>query len=236
VGTELAEAFEALSAACARVAKALRAAELKSAKVASAETTEPRARKPARVPAVVTAPARKAPARRRILVALAQFGRPMSAAQIGAYTGLAHKGGAFVKELARLRAEGCVEGPGGAVRITSAGLEELGDFEPLPIGIALFEFWCSKLGTTAEQILRALRRLEHASLDELGAETGLACRGGAFTKALAQLRKMELIVGRGSGMSLAPAFKAASAPTVGVFDTSSGKSVKIDARTGTVRQ
>lgn len=241
----LAEAFDEFSRAAAKLAASLRAEVSRSVlaqtptRLVSAPTPKRGKRRsslvdePAQTAAIDAVRKRKDGTTRRILVALAQLGRPLSIAQIGAYTGLAHRGGAFTKALAEHRAAGFVEGAGKAVRLTAAGREHLGEYAPLPTGTALFEFWCSKLGATAEAILRALRRLDGpATLDELGAETSLACRGGAFTKALAQLRKMELIEGGGKGMRLSPALRGALEPTVRVFDKESGCSVKVHARTG----
>jgi len=173
---------------------------------------------------------------RKILVALAQVGRPMSAAQIGLFTGLAHKGGAFAKALTDLRALSLIEGGASRIELTPHGRAELGEYAPLPEGHALFEFWCGKLGTTSEKILRALRKANHSmSSAALGEATGLSHTGGSFSAALTSLRKMDLIEGGGSGMRLSADLLRAIEPTVRVFDTTSGKTTRIDATKGTAR-
>lgn len=201
------------------------------------EASERRESKPTPLPVDDGAETDASPMRRTILIALAQFARPMSTRQIGLYSGKAHKGGAFVKALASLRADGCVEGGGAALTITQAGFAELGDWARLPEGSQLFQFWCSKLGTMAEQILRALRK--HGgpmTPEQIGEATQKAHKGGAFVNALAQLKRMELVTGgTRAGIDLSPDLKRALDPMVRVYDTSSGQSVRVDARKGHTR-
>ncbi len=227
----LSEAFAELSRAAARVSAALLAADHGS-EAAPARTPKtspgPRAQKPlALVPEEPAAQPTKTS--RKILVALAQVARPMSAAQIGLFTGLAHKGGAFSKALTDLRADGLIEGGGASMVITAAGRAELGEYAPLPTGHALFEYWCKKLGTTAEKILRALRRADGPmSSAAIGEATMLSHTGGAFSASLTTLRKMDLIVGGSAGMRLSPELLHAIAPTIGVYDKSSGNSIRVN--------
>lgn len=224
----LSDAFAELSRAAARVSAALAGSDFSPTIVEEKpEPTRPRKQKPLTI--VPDEPAPPTKTSRKILVALAQVGRPMSAAQIGLFTGLAHKGGAFSKALTGLRADGLIEGGGAAMTITAAGRVELGEYAPLPTGHALFEFWCRKLGATAEKILRALRRSEGSmSSAGLGEATMLSHTGGAFAASLTTLRKMDLIVGGSSGMRLSPELLHAIAPTIGVFDKTSGNSVRVN--------
>ncbi len=172
---------------------------------------------------------------RKILTALAQFFRPMTPEQIGFYTGLAHKGGSFVGELSALRQVGFIERGAKRYQLTQNGLAELGDYTRLPEGDALFEFWCQKLGLTAEKILRALKP-ERAGMTmaALGEATGLAHKGGSFIAAVTGLRKMQLVEKGGQIVKLTPDFRRMVAPVIGVFD--GHRTHKVDARTGHSRQ
>ncbi len=175
----------------------------------------------------------------KILTALAQVhessSRALSAAQIGIRTGLSHTSGSFTQTLADLRKEELIVGKSGGIRITADGLEALGPFPRLPEGEALFEYWCHKVGGAGSKILKALRKRCRdvgastvASAGMLGADTGLSATSGSFTQALADLRKLELIEGGGSGMTLSVEMQRACEVTIGVHDTSTGKSVRVD--------
>lgn len=236
----LAAAFDEFAQAAQRLAAALRSEAKRTPlpetpnRVAAAPA-KLRESKPSRLPAIEeTAGDNKM--RRAILIALAQFGRPMAIAQIGIYSGKAHKGGAFAKAMAGLRDDECVEGPGSGNKITQKGFAELGDWARLPEGSALFEFWCSKLGSMEEQILRAVRR-SHVPMSRaaIGEATEKSHTGGAFAKAMARLRKMELVGGSGEAVVLSPILRRAIEPTIGVYDKSSGNSVRVDARSGQAR-
>jgi predicted transcriptional regulator len=53
------------------------------------------------------------------------------------------------------RAAGYIEDAGNQIRITRAGLDALGDFEPLPTGAALVSYWTNHLGSGGEGALFA---------------------------------------------------------------------------------
>jgi hypothetical protein len=230
---ELAEAFADLSDACLRVSEALLAAA-KERPVAAATSDAParkRARQPAQPEAELSGLESRSPTRRKIMVALAQFGRPMNMPQLGIYTGLSHVTGSFKQEIARLRRDGCVDGPGSALVLTGTGRAELGEFAQLPEGSQLFEFWCSKLGGTAAQLLRALRKQQAPmSMAELGAAAALSHQTGSFKQAVAKLRRMDVIEGKGTALQLTSEIRRALEPTVRVFDTSSGQTHRMNTK------
>lgn len=238
----IAHAFQELGRACEVLAAALLLgsydAEARTAPVEASPAVkpEPKARAPKQKPLNLLANDDAAPegltkTQRKILVALAQLGRPVKMAQVGLFTGLSHTAGGFTQAVADLRRDGLAEGPGAALEITPAGRVELGEFAPLPTGHALFEFWCSKLGTTAEKILRALKQARQPlSASDLGDTTNLSHTAGGFTQALADLRRMDLITGNGKSMTLSPDFKRALEPTIGIFDTGSGRQVRVDVK------
>ncbi len=229
----IAAALDQFAAAATALSVALRA-EVKRAVLAETPSKSSSDTKPRRESKPTPLPRNDAPAgadkmRRAILIALAQFGKPMSTAQIGIYSGKAHKGGAFAKAISELRYDECVEGPGDANKITAKGLEELGDWARLPEGYRLLEFWIEKLGTMEGQILRAVSLSEQEmSPAEIGQAIDKAHTGGAFAKALSRLRKMNLITRGNRTIGLSPFLRAAIQPTIGVFDRKTGHSVRID--------
>lgn len=167
---------------------------------------------------------------RKILTALAQSGRVLSAVQIGIWSGLRHSTGSFSKALADLRKDGCISGPNSALQITDEGLEFLGEFARLPEGHALFDYWCRKVGGTGAKILKALKPLsahEHLSAKQLGDETGLRHTTGSFSAAMAKLRKLQLIAGGNTAVSLSPMLREAVRPTVGIYDSTTGQSARV---------
>lgn len=109
--------------------------------------------------------------------------------------------GGFRNALSALRGLGLIDGTnGGVMRITDAGLDALGsDFESLPTGQALVEYWMRhpSLGTCERSVLAALIE-EHPdglAADELAKRAGYTWSGG-FRNALSALRTAGLIVGR----------------------------------------
>ena len=174
----------------------------------------------------------------KILTALAQAGRALSLPQIGTRCGLSSASGSFAQSVAALRSDGYVEGPGSALAITDDGLEALGPFARLPEGEQLFDYWCHKVGGAGGKILAALRQRHRerggpATIGEIGAATGLSHGSGSFAQALAKLRRLDLIEGAGSAVTLSPEMQRACEITIGVFDRQSGKQIRVD-RGGTV--
>lgn len=135
---------------------------------------------------------------RRMLIALAQ--RPgLNKKQLGVRAGLSSSSGTFTTYLGTGRSEGWIEGTGDSLRITDAGLRELGPFDPLPTGHALLEHWTSDLGGGMARLLQAAAEAypEALSKDQLAEAAGLTAGSGTFTTYLGKLRTLELIEGRG---------------------------------------
>ena len=137
---------------------------------------------------------------KRILTALAQRPQGLSAKQIGVRAGLSFRSGTFSKYLGRARSQGWVEGNASHIRITHDGLGALGEFQPLPTGSALLEYWLAELGNGG--VSRLLRVVATAyprpiSLQEAASQADLAANSGTFSKYLGRLRKLELVHGRG---------------------------------------
>jgi uncharacterized protein len=71
-------------------------------------------------------------------------------------TGYAVSGGGFNNYLGGLRSRGFTAGGGEQLRVTEAGLEALGSWDPLPVGPELIDYWRRQLGKAERLILEAL--------------------------------------------------------------------------------
>lgn len=174
---------------------------------------------------------------RKILVALAQFGKPMTTAMIGLVAGVSHRTGPFGMAMSRHRQAGFIsDEPSRRVSITSKGLQDVGDFQPFPTGRRLFEMWCQKFGSPASKILEALRS-ENRSMTraEIGKRAGISHRTGPFGMAISKLKKLDILEDNGT-ISFSKDFRnAAIEPTIAVYDRTSGVTHRVGAHTGTVR-
>lgn len=132
---------------------------------------------------------------RAILTVLAQFApQALDKARLGAIAGFASKGGSFRTYVGRLKTLGYVDRD--ALRITQAGLDALGEFEPLPTGRALLDHWCAKLVKGEREILLAVATNGgEASRDEIGAATGFEPSGGSFRTYVGKLKTLGLLTG-----------------------------------------
>lgn len=142
---------------------------------------------------------------RKILTVLAQYPGGRSKVQVAVIAGYRHSGGGFNNYLCSLNTAGYLQRSGDQLMITDAGLNALGDFEPLPTGDALLNYWMSQksLDKCARHILRALSNNGGLSKDLLAEQAGYAAGGGGFNNALSRLRSLELIT-RTEPFSLSP--------------------------------
>ena len=180
--------------------------EIALSRAARPATPAPRAIAPAPRQAERTRPA-PAPegdavlskSQRAILSVLAQFPDGRTKRQVGMLTGYSAKGGGFNNALSALRTAGLIE-RGDPIMPTAAGIEAIGDdWEPLPEGPALAEYWIAQLSKAEGLILRALLDAWPAALTkaEVADQAGYAADGGGFNNALSRLRTLQLIDGRG---------------------------------------
>ena len=108
------------------------------------------------------------------------------------------KGGSFDTYLSKARRSGWVDGDRQSLKITRAGLEALGHWEPLPKGKDLLNHWIRKMGTGgASRMLLALSNLYPLSCtaQHLGITAGVSVDGGSFDTYLSRLRGFDLITG-----------------------------------------
>jgi len=136
---------------------------------------------------------------RRILSALAQYPEGRNKAQVAILSGYALNGGGFNNYLGGLRTRGLIQGNGGRLAITQAGIEALGAWEPLPTGPALVDYWRARLGRAERLILETLTQSYPDALtkEEVAAKAGYEANGGGFNNALGRLKTLELVQGRG---------------------------------------
>jgi hypothetical protein len=147
---------------------------------------------------------------RKVLAALAAYPDGRTLSQIAILSGYASTGGGFRNAVGALRVAGFLEGNNGVLlRITEAGTEALGAFEPLPTGDALLQHWLGQLGRAEREVLRVLADEYPAGLiaDQIAARTDppYESSGGGFRNALGRLRTLELIRGPSSGSMQASA-------------------------------
>lgn len=128
---------------------------------------------------------------RSILTALAQSG-PSSAERVAVLTGYSSGSGGFNNSLSKLRTHDLIN-RGQPIQITADGLNELGDYKPLPTGQALLEYWLNKLGKCESAILETLARDGDMTAEQVAEKTGYSSGSGGFNNSLSRLRTLELI-------------------------------------------
>lgn len=191
-------------------------------------------RRAPRVAAPSSEPGELSKTDRKILVSLAQLGKPASLLVVGFVGSFASGTGPVGTSLAKLRRAEFIEGSKDALRITPRGLAAIGDFPPLPRGHELFEYWRNKVKSPGGKILLSLRQDNNLSIEEIGHREGFAPGTGPVGTSLALLRRLGFIEGSKDALRLTENFRRAIEPTIGVFDTSSGKSVRVD-RQGNIK-
>ena len=138
-------------------------------------------------------------AERRILSVLAQHPEGRTVRQVAISTGYSSKGGGFRNALGALRTAGLIDGRD-LLHITPEG-RALGDWEPLPTGRALLDYWLShgEIKKAEREVLTILYDHYPATLtpEEVALATGYEATGGGFRNALGKLRTLGLIDGRG---------------------------------------
>lgn len=137
--------------------------------------------------------------KRRIMIALAQYPAGMSKRRLSLLTGISSTGGTWRNYLAELRSAGYVGNRGAhEISITQLGEEVLGDFQPLPEGEALREYWRQRLGDSGKRkifdaVCASYPQIIHK--EDLSSITGIESTGGTWRNYMAELRGLELITG-----------------------------------------
>lgn len=137
--------------------------------------------------------------KRRIMIALAQNPDGITQRKLSILVDIAPKGGTWRTYMAELRGRGWIEGGKDRIRITDAGAVALGDFEPLPTGDALIQYWRQRLGESGKRAIFdavVAARPSTISVDEVSEQTGIARTGGTWRTYMAELRGLGIIEGR----------------------------------------
>ena len=165
--------------------------------------TAPRpAERPRQAPAAEGDAADLTKAQRAVLSVLAQFPDGRSKKQVAMLTRYSHTSGGFNGALAGLRSAGLI-GRGEPMLITDAGLEALGgEWEPLPTGPDLIDYWLSYLSKAEGTVLRLLLDSWPAPMSKaaIAAAADYSPTSGGFNGALARLRSLQLITGGAEAM------------------------------------
>jgi len=137
-------------------------------------------------------------AERSILTVLAQHPDGRTKTQLAILAGYAVSGGGFNNAIGRLRSLGLVHGGKEHLQITDAGAAGLGNWEPLPSGRDLIDYWLRELPKAERAVLSVLVEVWPSALskEDLAGRAGYEASGGGFNNALGKLRTLELATGR----------------------------------------
>jgi len=134
---------------------------------------------------------------KKILKALAQYEK-MDKKRLALVSGFSVNSGTFGTYLSNLKRLGHIRYEPDRIVITASGLTLLGDFDPLPIGDALLQYWMRELGGDDSGYARILRALQvnhptGLSKQSLAEMTGFSSNSGTFGTYLSKLRTLQLI-------------------------------------------
>jgi hypothetical protein len=132
---------------------------------------------------------------RKVMAVLAEHGASTHG-QIALLAGYSVKASTVGVALSHLRAAGYAT-DGFPVAATEPGLEWLGDYEPLPTGQALIDFWRNRFGTTEQRVLDALLELypDAGSVPTVAEMTGYSPTASTVGVAASKLRKVGVLDG-----------------------------------------
>lgn len=135
----------------------------------------------------------------RILVALAQRPQGMGSGELGVRAQLSSRSGTFGTYLSTARQQGWMAGAGDHLQITDAGVAAIGDYEPLPTGGDLLNYWLNhkRIRGGAARILSAVAAAHPESIsgEQVAEQAGLSAGSGTFGTYLSTLRTLQLISG-----------------------------------------
>lgn len=135
----------------------------------------------------------------RMLKAAAMFHpNTISKTRMGAFSRLSHTSGSFGTYLSSLRTSGYIVGEGNEYKITDAGLNAVGDVEPLPTDPQeLINLWCNIIGESngTARMLRVLGEHYPNEMlrEELGNAVNMSSTSGSFGTYISYLRSRGLI-------------------------------------------
>ena len=136
----------------------------------------------------------------RAIVTVLTTDGPSIATRIAIRTGYSYKSGSFRNALSRLRTGGLIVGGNKqSIAITDVGVHAIGEVDPLPVGEALFAYWCGHVPKPCREILTVLRPAWPGglSIEDIAdaTPTRYSPTSGSFRNALSKLRTLQLIEG-----------------------------------------
>lgn len=147
---------------------------------------------------------------REILTAISQHAeRRATRVKVAHMAGYPPGGSSMRAGLAELRKLGFIEGSD-VLSATDAGVAAITNIEPLPTGMALADVWRPKLAKVSREVLDVLldaypKALTKQQISD-GCETSYPATGSSMRAALAELRKLELVDGRGDEIRASAVF------------------------------
>ena len=146
----------------------------------------------------------------RMLFALAQH-KELEKPVLAIMAGISAKTGTFRNYVSKGKTEGLWEVNGRVVRITETGIEEAGDFDPLPEGSDLVDYWCSHKAVPKRAgemlVLICSYGDDGITKEEIAEEIGIQQNTGTFRNYLSRLRTLGLI-NRGEPIVAAESLRA----------------------------
>ncbi len=135
---------------------------------------------------------------RALLTVLAQRGRICTRRLVALQAGYSINSGGFKNSISSLRTKGFIEGSIDLAG-TEAGLDALGEYDPLPTGKDLIAHWTGRLKPKAvRKVFECVAAAypDDVTTDEVAERTGYSPTSGGFKNALSALRTLELITGK----------------------------------------
>ncbi len=134
---------------------------------------------------------------RAFLTVMAQHRRPLTRNQVAIFAGYSSKSGHVDNTLGALRSAGYATGGRDGIEITAAGLAALGEWEPLPTGKDLRDYWCRELDKAQSAMFAVLCQVYPDSMtrDQVAEAAGYSKASGHVDNTLGALRSRDLIVG-----------------------------------------
>lgn len=136
-------------------------------------------------------------ARRRIMIALAQNPQGLTPRKLGIVSGVKEGGSTWRAAMAQLRKDQHLFRDDSIIELNREGQIALGDYEPLPTGEALLDYWRSQFSSTRLAVFNAILRGRGRPVDasEVAAAAGVELGGSTWRAHMAHLRGLELVSG-----------------------------------------
>lgn len=137
-------------------------------------------------------------ARRRIMIALAQNIDGLTARKLGILSGVKEGGSTWRAAFAQLRKDNHIIEDGRSIGLNDGGQRALGsDYDPLPTGEALLNYWRSQFSSTRLAVFNAILKGRGRPIpaEHVAAAAGVELGGSTWRAHMAHLRGLELVSG-----------------------------------------